>query len=396
MLSGSLCDGRSLVILQLNIVLRNSGTYDGASIWLFRQLGWMPEAPSGPSDALFQLQFFARLAIQFDLADLTAMFAVPALVTLYVWRDGWFVLEGTGVTVCPSDVLNMWSHFAILLVIKPCSFWVARRILERKMALTLLGYKTLHGRSAIVLKAMENRQPAAETASKFSALKAITRRMRHRDSRPSGEEHRKVVSSLSGDVKRDAGGADASQMEEATADGGGRWGALRTQGMASLFMVRSRSPSGDAERRTQTDVKRSVVKQLAGARRITDRFVLDQAFDQFGFSEERKAVIARDFAVSHLQYAHLFAKIIRRSSFFFAVVVLFQLFAVLPRHSYPRYTRIEPQLAYGVYGDTNMLPFRAAGVFLNYSRTGEDIEIRATTRNCTAGRGWEGGGFLPF
>ena len=63
------------------------------------------------------------------------MVAVPSLVSFFVWRDGWFVLHGTGVEVRSCDLLNVWLHFLVLMVIKPVSFWIARRILERKMAL---------------------------------------------------------------------------------------------------------------------------------------------------------------------------------------------------------------------------------------------------------------------
>ena len=141
--------GASVALLQVNIILRNSGTWDGLVAILLRRLDLLEKSQTGPSDVLFGLQFFARLAIQFDLADLTAMVAVPSLVSFFVWRDGWFVLHGTGVEVRSCDLLNVWLHFLVLMVIKPVSFWIARRILERKMALTLLGRSTVHGKSSI-------------------------------------------------------------------------------------------------------------------------------------------------------------------------------------------------------------------------------------------------------
>ena len=134
-------------------MLRNSGTYDGlvSSWWLKLQRRQAlrrglkpPPPPSGPDDTLFKLQFYARLAIQYDMADLTAMLVVPICVTLFCARDGAFALEGANVLVRRCDLLNMWLHFGVLLVlIKPWSTLLARRIVARHMARTLLGMQTL-------------------------------------------------------------------------------------------------------------------------------------------------------------------------------------------------------------------------------------------------------------
>ena len=63
------------------------------------------------------------------------------------------------------------------------------------------------------------------------------------------------------------------------------------------------------------------------------RMVLDTAFDQLGFSDERKAVFARDFEIRNLDYSSLWSKTVQRSYAFFASVAVFQLFAILPRYS---------------------------------------------------------------
>ena len=146
-------------LMQANIIMRNSGTYEGLiSLGWRRFVRWharrngqsTPPNPSGPEDALFKLQFYARVAIQYDLADITAMLVVPMCVTLFVARDGWFALDGTPVLVRPCDLDEMWLHFLILLLIKPLSsFWIARKIVASRMARTLLGMETIHGRSSI-------------------------------------------------------------------------------------------------------------------------------------------------------------------------------------------------------------------------------------------------------
>lgn len=298
-LGDTLSDGSwllSVAMLQVNIILRNSGTYDGSSIALLRKLRLLPKLGMGASDAIFQIQFFARLAIQLDLADVTAMVVVPAMVSLLCWRDGVFSLAGTSVVVRPCDLLNIWSHFGVLFVVKPMSFWIARRILERKMRLTLLGKRTLHGRSHIAGEAHRKANATPDTShDKNWLMRALSRRRAHH-------------------VK-----------DTAAASPEGRHNTARRQLSTQLTFASKLARSAFAKRmRTARD--------RLGQRRISDRFVLNQAFDSLGFSEERKAVIGRDFAVAHLQYAHLFAKIVRRSSGYYLVVVLFQLFAVLPAH----------------------------------------------------------------
>ena len=127
-----------IILLQVNVILKNSGTYEGAVHWVRHKL--FPKAvDSSSGDALLKLQFLARLAIQYDLADLTAIATVPSLVSLLVWRDGWFSLDGTGLIVLPCDLPSLWGNFCILLVIKPFSFLCARKLLEAKMSRTLLG-----------------------------------------------------------------------------------------------------------------------------------------------------------------------------------------------------------------------------------------------------------------
>ena len=95
-----------------------------------------------------------------------------------------------------------------------------------------------------------------------------------------------------------------------------------------------------------------------------------------GFSDERKAVIARDFTVSNFSYRHLLWKTLRRSHRFFAVVVLFQLFAVIPtRH---------PQ----------RVPLRAAWIYSNQTLLQAGFNHSALAEGCEIGAGWAGLGLF--
>lgn len=71
-------------------------------------------------------QFLARIAIQFDIADITAIILVPTLVTVCVWRDGFFSLQDTSVLVRDCELPYIWRRFLVLLLIKPASFAVTQ------------------------------------------------------------------------------------------------------------------------------------------------------------------------------------------------------------------------------------------------------------------------------
>lgn len=147
------------VLLQANILLRNSGTTDAI---LVRQLprlipNWIHNtdkmaAYNPDDDPLFHLQFLARITVQYDLADLTALLAVPSVVTFFIHRDGWFTLQGSEIIVRHCDIWRMWQRFLFLLVIKPFMGLLARHVLQRRMRKTLLGKKTIHGQSMIAAK----------------------------------------------------------------------------------------------------------------------------------------------------------------------------------------------------------------------------------------------------
>ena len=145
-------------MLQVNIILRNSGTTD-AFLRRFAprliECGRKKFKDRDPNDdPLFRLQFLARVAIQYDFADLTAIFAVPSIVSFFVWRDGFFTLEGSGVLVRDCDLWSLWIRFAVLCAIKPVGMGIARLMLARKMRKTLLGKRTIHGTSSLAAKLM--------------------------------------------------------------------------------------------------------------------------------------------------------------------------------------------------------------------------------------------------
>jgi hypothetical protein len=152
-------------LLQGNIILRNSGTTDAL---IKRHLGrWIDSLLSKrknlrrlnvDDDPLFRLQHLARIAIQYDLADVTALLLVPSVVSLFVWRDGWFSLEDSGVLVRACDLPLLWLRFCILLIIKPGASRLSQRILTRAMRKTLLGKETIHGRSAIAARILANQR----------------------------------------------------------------------------------------------------------------------------------------------------------------------------------------------------------------------------------------------
>ena len=134
------------------LVFRNSGTGPALANLLIgkvcgRRARLRKNDPN--NDPLFTLQMLARLGVQYDLADVTALILTPSIVTLIIYRDGVFEMEGTDVVVRACNLGAMWSRFVALLFIKPFCSTIARIILVRAMRKTLLGQTTIHGTSAI-------------------------------------------------------------------------------------------------------------------------------------------------------------------------------------------------------------------------------------------------------
>ena len=180
------------VLLQSLLVLRNSGVgvalatkfTESAMIKLRMATGGFKKADPN-DDPLFTLQTLARMGVQYDIADIAALILTPAVVCVFLWRDGIFLVEGSGILVRPCDWWNMVLRFLVLLIIKPIASSayppasrhclspphhptlssrrsfdcplpphtplsaLARCILMRAMRKTLLGHKTMHGTSAI-------------------------------------------------------------------------------------------------------------------------------------------------------------------------------------------------------------------------------------------------------
>ena len=153
----------NVAVMQVNIVMRNSGTFNGIAFYVARRIqhfgvrrGWV-KPPS--EDPVFKIQFVARIAIQYELADFTAMVLVPTMVSFFVWRDGFFSLAATGILIRPCDLGTVWLHFGVYLAIKPFFFAIARRLMMRRMALVVLGRgQSLYGESKVAAKIRQYQQ----------------------------------------------------------------------------------------------------------------------------------------------------------------------------------------------------------------------------------------------
>ena len=158
------------LLLQVFVFLRNSGTTDALISRFLKTGGTLVAAfflqeravtftfADPLSDPLYRLQYIARLAVQFDLADFTAILITPIAVTFFVLRDGWFTLEGTGILIRDCDLPSLWGRFGFLLLTKPVASMLARLYLIRKMRKTLLGKKTIHGTSLAAINALAHQR----------------------------------------------------------------------------------------------------------------------------------------------------------------------------------------------------------------------------------------------
>ena len=161
------------ILLQVNIVFRNSGTTDaltkrymsGFFRFLTGGLAFNKTATlrgADPTqDPLLRLQYLARLGWQYDLADVAALISTPSVVSIFVWRDGVYHIDGTTMVIRPCDLRNVWIRFGVLMCIKPAASLLAREWLRSKMRKTLLGKKTMHGTSQLAAKIMAERKMVA-------------------------------------------------------------------------------------------------------------------------------------------------------------------------------------------------------------------------------------------
>ena len=146
------------VLMQAVVCLRNSGTTDALTRIALEKItaavGCQQAMNVTLDDPLYRLQYLARMAIQYDIADWTSVLLTPSIVTFFVWRDGYFTLENTGIFVNSCLLRGLWARFLLLLLFKPIGSSLGRLLMNRKMRKTLLGKKTLHGRSQVIIKAL--------------------------------------------------------------------------------------------------------------------------------------------------------------------------------------------------------------------------------------------------
>ena len=152
------------IILQGNIICRNSGITDAfvrrqAKIFLPCILGKASLSKRDPNeDPIFRLQTIARLGIQYDLADRISLLLTPTVVTFFVWRDGFYTLQGSTILVQWCDVSRLWTYFGFLLCLKPFCSVIAQMILIRTMRKTMMGKTTIHGTSQIAAQIIADKK----------------------------------------------------------------------------------------------------------------------------------------------------------------------------------------------------------------------------------------------
>ena len=164
--------GPPFLLLQINIVLRNSGTTEvlvarcglGNRIFNFL-LGKKTKDKlknfDPNKDPLIRLQYLARIGWQFDLAQNPSK--APLLSSFFSSDPSPCLLSRSFARalvsqVRPCELRNVWARFAVLLCIKPAASWIARVWLRAKMRSTLLGKKTMHGTSQIAAKMIAMRK----------------------------------------------------------------------------------------------------------------------------------------------------------------------------------------------------------------------------------------------
>ena len=159
------------VLLQANVFMRNAGAYyivtNRGLKQLYRVLGHQDQfgMQDYDSDPLFVLQYLARMAVQYDLAQLVAIILTPSMITIFIIRDGFFTLQGSGILLRPCDLRNVWLRFGVLFCLTPFASYAGQLMLQRAMRKTLLGKRTMYGVSAIVTQRNHLRKVTALVAT---------------------------------------------------------------------------------------------------------------------------------------------------------------------------------------------------------------------------------------
>ena len=215
------------------------------------------------------MAFLARIAIQLDLAQLYALILVPAAVSFLVWRDGFYTLQGTGILVQACDLPYIWLRFGVYLVVKPFSTYVWRKLLQRRMALALLGLDSEFGKSEFAV---------------------------------------------------DGGGAgNLLQDDDKEARDAKVWKRCVAQSRPSSPVV-----LGDPFPRPAHPARPSPRSRI---HRLPAR-----AGCSAGVTEEQLELVREELTISNLNYSKLYSKLVRNSWLFFTCVVVWQLPAALRVH----------------------------------------------------------------
>jgi len=143
------------IVMQIWLFLRNSGIVFAIQNKLLALIlqRVAPPKDKGPrkknpdEDPLLTLQYLAAFGIQYDFADLCALLLSLFMILFFIWRDGWFTLHGTGLLVKSEQMGTVVFRFVIIAILKLLAGFAARTFLMRSMRKTLLGQKTMHGRS---------------------------------------------------------------------------------------------------------------------------------------------------------------------------------------------------------------------------------------------------------
>ena len=202
------------LLMQIVVFLRQSGTSDAlierGQVTLHR---WMYKLRLVDSrftvvtdelaDPVYTLQSIARKAIQYDIAQLTSLILVPTVISFFIWRDGVFTLEGTGILVDACNLERIWLRFLVLLCLWPVGSSSGRCLLVHRMNKTLLGQRTLHGTSQTIVKMINNARIARMDRAKVKAQRKAAAEAKRAKAAGSGSKVELAEESSVGGVRLD-------------------------------------------------------------------------------------------------------------------------------------------------------------------------------------------------
>lgn len=305
-----------------------------------------------------RLRFLARRLVLYNQANVSAILVTPAAVALFIYRDGYFTIRGSGILLFACHLPLVLQRFAVMLGIHPAFMLLARWVLKRRMRKHLisamrplgrerswlLDHMDDHGGEAGAAEAPDAAPPAS-LAPILNVSPNVSRSVRqatrpcHPPARPSrvrispdtGLKPAPIASEYAEDLERAKGG-EGTRRHSAAAGHHAPLGNVRRVATRTAVTVASKRVAA------AWAAKETARKAAEGARKAAAGVKAALADHNWGRRQNLDAHAGLAVGDLHnvpereLNYLLLKRTLIISSWRYFAYAIFFVLFATFPRH----------------------------------------------------------------